>query len=384
MDRRTVLTRVGAGVAALAATALLCASVMLFSLPVVLAQENSQEPSALHIGVLAPLSGPFEPLGRQVERGVVLAVEAYARQTGLGVTITTADDRCDEAGGRDAANQLLGAQVDVVIGGVCWRPALAARDVFNLQDIRFYASGVRYGGLTDDAVPGLLRINGRDDQQGVFLADALIEGALDDLIGGSLRARPLVILYTDGSYGRTLAESVRDQVADAGLVVAMYEAFEPDEGVLEAASRARAEDPGLVLVLAGQADSALMVSALRDALGETPILAGDSVLTPEFPLLADAGAEGVVFARPTVWVWWRPAWLQRKLPSLRCWGNQRRRMTRFLDRLSSMRRAIWNVRALSSGSGVPAPYGRWTVIRLRLIQAEVQAFGVKPESHNAT
>jgi branched-chain amino acid transport system substrate-binding protein len=129
----------------------------------------------------------------------------------------------------------------------------------------------------------------------------LIEGALDDLIGGSLRARPLVILYTDGSYGRTLAESVRDQVADAGLVVAMYEAFEPDEGVLEAASRARAEDPGLVLVLAGQADSALMVSALRDALGETPILAGDSVLTPEFPLLADAGAEGVVFARPTVW-----------------------------------------------------------------------------------
>lgn len=295
MDRRTVLTFSSAGVAALVATAMLCAS------PAALAQDRAADPGTLHIGILSPFSGPFEPLGRQVERGVVLAVETYARQAGLEVTVSAADDRCDEAGGRDAANQLLGAQVDVVIGGVCWRPALAARDVLSLQNIPFYASGVRYGELTEDGVPGVLRLNGRDDRQGAFLAEALINGALDGLVGGSLRTRPLVILYTDGSYGRTLAESVRELTADAGLEVAMYEAFEPDEGMLEAASRAQAENPGLVVVLAGQADSALMVAALRDELGETPILAGDSVLTPEFPLLAGAGAEGVVFARPTVW-----------------------------------------------------------------------------------
>lgn len=275
--------------------AMLCAS------PTASAQDSSQSPQTLHIGILSPFSGPFEPLGRQVERGVVLAVEAYAERSGVSVTITNADDRCDEAGGRDAANQLLGAQVDVVVGGVCWRPALAARDVFALQGIPFYASGVRYGGLTDDEVAGVLRINGRDDEQGAFLAEALIDGALDELIGGSLRQRPLVILYTDGSYGRTLAEAVRESANDADLEVAMYEAFEPDEGMLVAASRAQAEDPGLVMVLAGQADSALMVSALRDELEDTPILAGDSVLTPEFPLLAGEGAEGVVFARPTVW-----------------------------------------------------------------------------------
>lgn len=275
--------------------AMLCAS------PGAFAQDSAQGQQELHIGILSPFSGPFEPLGRQVERGVMLAVDAFAQEAGLSVTVTIADDRCDEASGRDAANQLIGAQVDVVVGGVCWRPALAARDVLNLQGIPFYASGVRHGGLTEDEVSGVLRINGRDDRQGAFLSQALIDGALDELVGGSLRRRSLVILYTDGSYGRTLAEAVRDRVNEAGLELAMYEAFEPDEGMLQAASRARAEDPGLVMVLAGQADSALMVSALRDELGNTPILAADSVLTPEFPLLALEGAEGVVFARPTVW-----------------------------------------------------------------------------------
>lgn len=277
-----------------ATMATLCAS------SAVMAQ-TSQEVSSLHIGVLAPFSGPFEQLGRQVERGVALAVEAYAQDAGLTVTLTTADDACDEAGGRDAANQLIGAQVDVVIGGVCWRPALAARDVLSLQDVPFYASGVRHGGLTEDDVPGVFRVNGRDDRQGAFLVEALSDGSLNELIGGSLRRRSLVILYTDGSYGRTLAETVRDGAGNAGLELAMYEAFEPDEGMVQAASRAQAEDPGLVMVLAGQADSALMISALRDEMPDTPILAADSVLTPEFPLLAGEGAEGVVFARPTAW-----------------------------------------------------------------------------------
>lgn len=295
MDRKSVLTCRGAAFGLTISTALLCASSAGF------AQTSNSATQSLHIGILAPFSGPFEQLGRQVERGVNQAIDVYGPASGLSITVTTADDGCDEAGGRDAANRLIGAQVDVVIGGVCWRPALAARDVLNLQDVPFYASGVRHGGLTDDDLQGVLRINGRDDDQARYLANALLDGSLDELIGGSLRRRALVILYTDGSYGRTLAEGVRDIAGPAGLNVAMYEAFEPDEGIVQAAERAQAEDPGLVMVLAGQADSALMVSALRDELGDTPILAGDSVLTPEFPLLAGEGAEGVVFARPTAW-----------------------------------------------------------------------------------
>ena len=254
--------------------------------------------SRLHIGVLAPLSGPFAPLGRQVERGVALALQE-ARRTD--VRVTAVDDACDEERGRDAANQLLGAQVDIVVGGVCWRPAIAARDVLATQDVPLIASGVRYPGLTDDALSTVLRVNGRDDAQAAVLVDALLSGALDGLVGGTAARRPLVLLYTEGSYGRPLAEAVRDGLADEGVALALFEPFDAQDGIARAAARAEAEGPGLVVVLAGQADSALLADALRQALPQTPILAGDSVMTAEFALLAGDASQGVVFPRPTPW-----------------------------------------------------------------------------------
>lgn len=259
----------------------------------------AQEQSAVRVGVLAPLSGPFEMLGRQIEQGVTLALQRAASTWSFDVIAV--DDACEEETGRDAANQLIGAQVDLVIGGVCWRPASAAAAVLSANQIPFYASGVRYPGLTDEGLAGVFRINGRDDDQGRFLADAIASGLIDPLIGGSAAQRPIVLLYTESTYGRPLAEAVRDGLDEAGITLALYEPFDAQSGMDRAAVRAQAEDPGLVVVLAGQADTALVVSALRERLSDVAIVTGDSALTAEFPLLASDAAHGVVLSRPTAW-----------------------------------------------------------------------------------
>lgn len=261
---------------------------------------HAQDAPNVHIGVLAPLSGPFELLGRQVERGVTLALEALGEDA-AGIIVTAVDDGCDEDRGRDAANQLVGAQVDVVVGGVCWRPALSARDVLSIEDIPFVASGVRYQAFTDEAEGPVYRLSGRDDLQARVFVDALVDGALDGLIGGSASNRPLVLFYTDGNYGRTLAEAVQEGLEQEGLPLALYEPFEPDADLDRFALRAEAENAGLVMVFAGQADSALMADALARRLPNVPVVAGDSVMTTEFRLMAADGADGVVFARPTPW-----------------------------------------------------------------------------------
>lgn len=263
------------------------------------AQDQVGEPETIHIGVLAPLSGPFEVLGRQVEQGVALALEGLPDQANI--TVTAVDDGCDEERGRDAANQLVGAQVDVVVGGVCWRPAVSARNVFAFADIPFVSSGVRYQSFTDEADGPVFRLSGRDDDQARYLADAILDGSLDDLVGGPARDRPLVLFYTDGNYGRTLAEGVEDALGEDGVTLALYQAFAPDDDLSELTSLAEAEGAGLVIVLAGQADSALLADQLHQSLPEVPVLAGDSVMTSEFRLMAADGVEGVVFARPTPW-----------------------------------------------------------------------------------
>jgi branched-chain amino acid transport system substrate-binding protein len=268
-----------------------------FALPGLSVPSLAQDIPPVRIGILGPLSGPFEPLGRQIERGVRLALAADGRSA----EIILADDGCEEGQGRDAGNRLIGAQVDIVIGGVCWRPALAARDVLNAQGVPFLASGVRYPGLTEEGYADVLRVNGRDDGQAGVLADAVLSGALDSLVGGNATLRPIVLLYDEGSYGRPLAEETQAMLLSAGVSLALFEPFDAQSGLDRAAVRAQAEVPGLVIILAGQADTALMISALRSRMPGIAVLAGDSALTAEFPLLAGPAAEGVVFARPTEW-----------------------------------------------------------------------------------
>ncbi|MBV6656243.1 MAG: branched-chain amino acid ABC transporter substrate-binding protein [Devosiaceae bacterium] len=261
-----------------------------------LAQGTAGE--TIRLGVLAPLSGPFEALGTEIVAGVQRAATA----SGQSIEITAVDHVCDEDAGRDGANQLIGAQVDAVIAGVCWRPVAAARDVLAFEGVPLFVAGVRYGPLTDGAAPGtIFRVAGRDDQQGAYIAEFLLAGALDFEAGRSVTSSNIALLHTDGSYGRTLADSVADALEEGGVSLALREPFDPVDGLQRAAVRARAEDPGLVMVFAGQADTALLVSALRAEGYAGLILTGDSALTGEFPLLADGAADGVVFPRPTVW-----------------------------------------------------------------------------------
>lgn len=251
---------------------------------------QAQEVTDIHIGVVAPLSGPFEPLGRQVQAGVALALEGQE-----GVTVTAIDDACDEATGRAAGEALVEAGVDIVVGGVCWRPANAARDVLGFADIPFVASGVRYQSFTDEADGDVFRLSGRDDAQGGVLASAILDGPLDGLVGGVAREQSLALFYTDGNYGRALAESVLAALEAQDVSLAINEAFTPQDDL--AALAERVGDAALVIILAGQADTAL----LADALPETPILAADSVMSADFALLSARSGEGVVFARPTPW-----------------------------------------------------------------------------------
>ncbi|MCB1507252.1 MAG: ABC transporter substrate-binding protein [Hyphomicrobiaceae bacterium] len=262
------------------AKALILAAILLAGgLKTVMAQDGGQR-----IGLLAPLSGPFSAFGEQLRRG------AEAALSGSGIQLVIEDDQCSESGGRDAANRLIGANVAIAVGGVCWRAGLAALDVLDASGRVLITPAITDERLTAEGRGGraVFRLAVPDRA----MPQALAEAGLTLAPQG-----PVVVLAAAGLSGEALSESLAEALDAAGRPPAHREIFEPDEaGLRRAAARAEAEAPRLVFLLGGHADLAALTAVLRTRLGDGAVLIGaESLSSPEYPLLAEEAANGVYF-----------------------------------------------------------------------------------------
>ena len=103
------------------------------------------------IGVVAPLSGPSEMLGKQVVEG--------ARAAAGDAALEIVDDACSSEGGADAARRLVEAKVKIVVGFLCTEAIEAALPILKDAHIPVITPGVRTDSLTDrtrqDGLAGL-------------------------------------------------------------------------------------------------------------------------------------------------------------------------------------------------------------------------------------
>jgi branched-chain amino acid transport system substrate-binding protein len=99
-----------------------CGALVVCFLLVGCASASQPEVDVLKIGVIAPLEGEFDSLGRSVRNGVLVAAEAWNLNGGvLGheIQLVLRDSQCDYTGGREAAQSLLDEGVVFIIGAVC-------------------------------------------------------------------------------------------------------------------------------------------------------------------------------------------------------------------------------------------------------------------------
>lgn len=170
------------------------------------------------IGVVAPLSGPTEILGRQVLLGAGKAAEQ------AGTAIETVDDGCSAEGGATAAERLIAAKVRVVVGFLCVEAIEAALPALSEAGIPVITPGVRADGLTDRrARRGWLvwRTAPRADRERAAISSILVRRWAGELFA----------IVDDGTiYGRELAESFRLAAEQAGLKPVFTDTYRPQFG----------------------------------------------------------------------------------------------------------------------------------------------------------
>jgi branched-chain amino acid transport system substrate-binding protein len=235
---------------------------------------HAEQPAA---GIVAPLSGPSELLGKQILTGATLAAGKQA-------SLTVADDACTAEGGANAARMLVQAGVKVAIGFLCIESIDAAAPILKEAGIPIIAIGVRADSLTDQRARSgwpVFRLGPRGDGERNAVASILTRLWKDQHFA----------IVDDGTiYGRELAETLRAQAEQAALKPVFTDTFRPGlDNQIALVGRLRragathvfvggeAEDVAIMARDAAGLDAGITFAggeALRAAFADVPLAAG--------------------------------------------------------------------------------------------------------------
>ncbi|MFK0688307.1 branched-chain amino acid ABC transporter substrate-binding protein [Mesorhizobium sp. IMUNJ 23033] len=238
----------------------------------------------LLVGVAAPLSGPSEILGKQIEAGASLAAEAD------GAEIKTVDDACTADGGAAAARDFAAAKVSVVVGFLCTEAIEAALPILKDAGIPIITVGVRTESLTDRrAKTGwpVYRLGPRGDDERNAVATILTK----------LWQKELFAIVDDGTiYGREIAETLRAAAEQARLKPVFVDTFRPQldnqigligrlkkSGATHVFAGGDGDDIAIMGRDAGQLDAGMTFAGgenMRTPPGDGPYAAGTLMIAP--------------------------------------------------------------------------------------------------------
>lgn len=250
--------------------------------------------SDVAIGVIAPQSGEFAALGRSVVDGIRLAVDAVNAGGGVSLNgrparfvLHTEDDRGETGAGEMAARRLVEARVVGIIGPI-------------QTDVALAAAAVAQAGGVPLIVPTVT------DARLVAVGPLVFRACFDDHLAGRVMAayayrevgarRAAVLFDRSARYNTATAASFHEAFTELGGTVVATETFADERGTADfgaALRRIRAARPD-VFFSPNYYRATAKIAVQARTLGLTvPILSGEGVNSPDFPLIGGDAVQGV-------------------------------------------------------------------------------------------
>lgn len=249
------------------------------------------------IGVAAPLSGQFAPLGEELVDGVTQAVSDLNSAGGINgekLRVVSVDDKCDAKEAVAVANRLVGRGIKLMVGHLCTSATLAASQVYAQNKVVLIAPATTGTRLTDDrAGPGVFRLARRDDEQ---------PGVLAAYLAKTYSGKRMALIGDGSPYARSLTEPVMTILKAAGETVAYDDTYRAGENSYrDVVAKLKSEAIDVVFA-AGQVDDiGLIRRQMAQARLTIPLVSGDSLMSSDYGARAGTAAEGTVIAYPPAW-----------------------------------------------------------------------------------
>lgn len=238
--------------------------------------------SAAVIGVVAPRSGPYAPLGTQILQGARAAAEA------AGDTVVEIDESCDEAGGARAAKGLTDAKAAVAVGFLCVETLSTALPQLKAAQIPAITVSVRSKILMEDTLRNgwpLFRMAPVEGDEARKLSETII---------AIWKAQPIALIEDGTIYGRELASAIRQRIEPMGITPVFIDTFRPGQEQQLALVRRLAKTGATRVFVGGDRSDAAIIA--RDANSENiqvTLMGGDALRASNRPIALRDGVLAV-------------------------------------------------------------------------------------------
>ena len=232
------------------------------------------------VGVAVPLSGPVAWIGEDYMHGATLAVEQINEQGGIDgrqLKLFEADNACTPGQAASAYRKLIDLdQVDVILGGACSGPTLAAMPIIDQAGVAQLTATATNPDITNNAGAG-----GNKWQFRINVDDSIMANVFAKYIADAVNS--ITIFAINNDFGRGAAAAYNEQFKNLGVDVLSTEYFEQGQADYRPTlTSVKSKNPeALLLVMEGK-DASVFIRQMNELGMDQRVFARGSVVSSEF------------------------------------------------------------------------------------------------------
>lgn len=238
----------------------------------------SNNSPTIKIGISGPYTGAYAASGEQLWKGATQAIADINAAGGIGgakLVAVKGDDSCQPQKAVSVAKKLVSKdKVAAVVGHFCSSSSIPASEIYHDSDILMITPASTNPDVTDRGLDTVMRVSGRDDDQGVIAGD---------YIADELNADKVVVIHDKDIYGKGLADATIARLDDYGVDIAYYQGI--DRGTKDfkdLVGKIRSLNPEVVYFGGMHSEAGPLLRQLRDGGVDSWFVSGAGVASAEF------------------------------------------------------------------------------------------------------
>jgi branched-chain amino acid transport system substrate-binding protein len=236
----------------------------------------------LKISVAGPHTGAYAAFGEQLWRGAEQAakdINAAGGINGKMVELVKSDDACEPKQAVAVANRAVDADKVVgVVGHFCSSSTMPASEIYADADVLTITPASTNPQVTERGLPTMMRMCGRDDQQGIVAGDYIVK---------KLGAKRVAVIHDKDTYGQGLADATRAQLRKNGLTEVLYEGLTRGEKDFNAlVTKIRSLNADAVYFGGLHTEAGPLVRQMREQGVNAAFISGDGIVSEDFATAA--------------------------------------------------------------------------------------------------